>query len=196
MLTKISWPMAYIRLNRSLHARLFIFCGIALWLSSCTPPPSKVIVSVCDQRLGYYHNGNLYKTYPISTSKYGVGSDPGSYRTPLGRHQIIEKIGDNLPAGAVLKNRKWTGEILPPNAPGRDPIVSRILRLNGKEKHNANSYQRYIYIHGTPEEQNLGYPASYGCIRMSMNDMIELYAWVDRGAWMEIVPGHLPPINQ
>jgi lipoprotein-anchoring transpeptidase ErfK/SrfK len=174
----------------------FIFCGIALLLSSCTPPPSKVIVSVRDQRLGYYHEGNLYKTYPISTSKYGIGSDPGSYRTPLGRHQIIEKIGDNLPAGAVLKNRKWTGEILPPNAPGRDPIVSRILRLNGKETKNANSYQRYIYIHGTPEEQNLGYPASYGCIRMSMCDIIELYEWVNRGAWIEIVPGSLPPTNQ
>ena len=87
----------------------------------------------------------------------------------------------------VFKDRKPTGEILFPNAPGRDPIVTRILWLKGKEPRNRNAYARYIYIHGTPEEKNLGQPKSYGCIRMSSADVAQLYECVEKGTRVDIV---------
>ena len=120
-------------------------------------------------------NGVLMNTYPVSTSKFAIGDWPGSRGTPLGELEIAEKIGDSAPSGTVFKDRKRTGEILEPDAPGRDPIVTRILWLRGREAQNANAYGRYIYIHGTPEERNIGKPASYGCIRMRSRDVIQLY---------------------
>ena len=81
-----------------------------------------------------------------------------------------------------FKDRKPTGEIVPVNAPGRDPIVTRILWLKGLERQNANAFERMIYIHGTPEEARLGTPASYGCIRMRSVDVIALFNTVGRGA--------------
>lgn len=154
---------------------------------------SDVIVSVRDQKLGIYDPaGKLVKSYKISTSKFGLGDTPGSNRTPLGKHEIVAKIGHGLPKGAVLKSRNWNGEVLPPNAPGRDPIVSRILWLKGLEGQNKNAYKRFIYIHGTPEEQKLGKPASYGCIRMSMADVIKLFEDLGIGSTVEITQKHLP----
>ena len=99
-----------------------------------------------------------------------------------GNLEIARKIGGGAPSGAVFKDRLPTGEIVPPDAPGRDPIVTRILWLRGREPQNARAYSRYIYIHGTPEEQNIGTPASYGCIRMRSSDIIQLYDIVGRGA--------------
>src|SRR4029450_7873334 len=96
------------------------------------------------------------------------------------------KIGDNAPLGAVFKDRIRTGEILAPNAPGRDPIVTRILWLRGREAQNANAFGRYIYLHGTPEERRIGTPASYGCIRMRSTDIIQLYNIVGAGAAVTI----------
>jgi lipoprotein-anchoring transpeptidase ErfK/SrfK len=110
----------------------------------------------------------------------------------LGRLQIAKKIGAGAPVGAVFKNRKPTGEVLVPDAPGRDPIVTRILWLKGLEPQNADAYHRYIYIHGTPEERNIGKPASFGCIRMRSADIVRLFATVGVGAKVEIVPGRLP----
>jgi lipoprotein-anchoring transpeptidase ErfK/SrfK len=154
---------------------------------------SDVIVSVRDQKLGIYDpTGKLVKSYKISTSKFGLGDTPGSNCTPLGKHEIVAKIGHGLPKGAVLKSRNWSGEVLPPNAPGRDPIVSRILWLKGLEGQNKNAYKRFIYIHGTPEEQKLGKPASYGCIRMSMADVIKLFEDLGIGSTVEITQKHLP----
>lgn len=154
---------------------------------------SDVIVSVKDQKLGIYDpGGKLVKSYKISTSKFGLGDRPGSNCTPLGKHEIVAKIGHGLPKGAVLKSRNWNGEVLPPNAPGRDPIVSRILWLKGLEGQNQNAYKRFIYIHGTPEEQKLGKPASYGCIRMSMADVIRLFEDLGIGSTVEITQKHLP----
>ena len=83
--------------------------------------------------------------------------------------------------------------MLKPNAPGRDPIVSRILWLKGMESSNRNAFNRFIYIHGTPEENRLGTPASYGCVRMGMKDVCELFNSVDVGAKVVITKGHLPP---
>ncbi|MFC5453409.1 L,D-transpeptidase family protein [Prosthecobacter fluviatilis] len=163
-------------------------------LSQCTTPPKgDVVVSVKDQKLGIYSEGKLTKEYVISTSKFGLGDQKGSNRTPLGQHEVIAKIGKGLPAGAVLKSRRWNGEVLKPNAPGRDPIVSRILWLRGMETTNKNAFNRYIYIHGTPEENRLGQPASYGCVRMGMKDVVDLFDNVNVGAKVVITKGHLPP---
>lgn len=145
-----------------------------------------IAISVPDQRMAVYKEGQLIREYPISTSKFALSDDPGSKGTPLGRMEIAKKFGSGLPPGAVLKDRKWTGEILPPNSPGRDPIVSRIFWLRGLEPHNANAYKRYIYIHGTAEEARLGSPASYGCIRMASRDVIELFDIVGVGAGVEV----------
>ncbi len=101
--------------------------------------------------------------------------------------KIARKIGSGAPSGAVFKSRRRTGEVLRPNAPGRDPIVSRILWLQGTEYKNRNAYRRYIYIHGTPEERRIGRPASYGCIRMKSRDVIDLYRRVGVGAEVKII---------
>jgi L,D-transpeptidase catalytic domain len=139
----------------------------ALGFSGCGTTPfgrdtrNKMIVSVSDQKMLLVKDGNPVKTYKISTSKFGVGDRPGSNCTPLGRLQVAKKIGGNAPIGSVFKSRRPTGEILRPNAPGRDPVVTRILWLTGTESRNRNAFRRTIYIHGTPEERRLGAPASY-----------------------------------
>ena len=148
----------------------------------------RILVSVPDQQMVVLHNGDPVARYPISTSKFGIGDEPGSNATPPGRMEVARKIGSGLPAGSVLKDRKPTGEILPPNAPGRDPIVTRILWLRGLESANRNAFPRYIYIHGTPEERTLGTPASYGCIRMRSQDVVELFDRVGTGATVEVRP--------
>ena len=166
---------------------------IVCLLAACSSTPkSEVVVSVKDQKLGLYEAGELKKQFTISTSKFGLGDKPGSNRTPLGKHEIIAKIGHGLPAGAVLKSRSWNGEVLKPNAPGRDPIVSRILWLRGMESSNRNAMNRYIYIHGTPEESRLGQPASYGCIRMGMKDVVEVFNQLSIGAKVVITKSGLP----
>jgi lipoprotein-anchoring transpeptidase ErfK/SrfK len=134
-------------------------------------------------------DGKTVKSYRVSTSKFGIGDKPGSNCTPLGRMEIASKIGEGYPSGTVFKSRRPTGEILRPNAPGRDPIVSRILWLKGTEQNNSNAFKRCIYIHGTPEEWRLGSPASYGCIRMGSKDVIDLYKNVGQGAEVFVVRG-------
>ena len=131
-------------------------------------------------------DGRLGATYPVSTSKFGVGDIPGSKGTPLGDLEIASKIGAGAPSGAVFKDRRRTGEVVRPGAPGRDPIVSRILWLRGLEPQNARAFSRYIYIHGTPEERNIGLPASYGCVRMCSRDVIQLFDLVGTGARVTI----------
>jgi hypothetical protein len=115
----------------------------------------EIVVSVADQELALIARGKVVKRFPISTSKFGTGDAIGSYRTPLGETFVSAKIGDGLPAGAVLKNRNATGEIVDANAPGRDAIVSRVIWLRGMDGTTANTRERCIYIHGTPEEPSL-----------------------------------------
>ncbi len=153
-----------------------------------------VVVSVKDQRLALIDHGTLVATYPVSTSKYGLGDWLGSCRTPLGEFEVAQKIGDGVPPGTVFKDRRRTGEIVQPDATGRDPIVTRILWLRGREFQNANAFRRDIYIHGTPEERNLGLPVSYGCVRMSSNDVIKLYDVVGLGAQVTIVDAPLDKV--
>jgi lipoprotein-anchoring transpeptidase ErfK/SrfK len=133
------------------------------------------VVSVKKQKLIVVQQNKTIASYPVSTSKFGLGDYKHRYTTPTGWLQVVKKIGDRLPLGAVFHHRKWTGEVLKPNAPGRDPIVSRILWLSGIEKQNKKAFGRGIYIHGTAEEKKIGKPASYGCIRMRSEDIIKLF---------------------
>lgn len=130
--------------------------------------------------------------YDVSTSKFGVGDRPGSYATPLGEMVVREKIGAGQPSGMKFKSRRPTGEIVRPNTPGRDPIVSRILWLKGLEAQNRRAFDRGIYIHGTAEEWSIGTPASYGCIRMRSRDVIQLFNTVGVGTHVEVVNNHFP----
>jgi lipoprotein-anchoring transpeptidase ErfK/SrfK len=166
---------------------------LALFLASCAAPDTQhhIVISTRDQKLAVLDRGNLLATYPVSTSKFGLGDYLRSSRTPLGQFEVAKKIGDNAPLGAVFKDRVRTGEVVAPNSPGRDPIVTRILWLRGREAQNANAFGRYIYIHGTPEERLIGRPASYGCVRMRSTDVVQLYNVVGVGAAVTIVDAPL-----
>ncbi len=167
----------------------YLFLLVALFLASCAAPDTQhhIVISTRDQKLAVLDRGTLLTMYPVSTSKFGLGDYSRSSRTPLGELEVAKKIGDNAPLGAVFKDRIRTGEIVAPNSPGRDPIVTRILWLRGREAQNANAFGRYIYIHGTPEERVIGRPASYGCIRMRSSDIIQLYNIVGVGAAVTVV---------
>ena len=162
---------------------------LALLLASCAAPDTQhqIVISTREQKLALLDRGNVMAIYPVSTSKFGLGDWRGSRFTPLGQLQIAEKIGGNAPPGTVFKDRLRTGEIIQANAPGRDPIVTRILWLRGLEAQNANAFGRDIYIHGTPEEWKIGSAASYGCIRMRSSDIVQLYDIVGVGAAVTIV---------
>jgi len=151
------------------------------------PVEVRVFISIPEQKLALVVNGKVLRSYKISTSKYGEGDYFGSWRTPLGRLAVANRIGGSAPAGAVFNGRHLTGEILSVNAPGRDPIVSRIIWLRGMEPANKYAYRRCIYIHGTPQEEFLGRKSSFGCIRMSSSDVMELFPWMQVGTEVAIV---------
>lgn len=167
-----------------------------LWLSlvmgGCAAAPgnhtgqasraSQVIISVRDQKMTVIRDDGRRTTFPVSTSKFGLGDHRNHYETPTGKMEIAQKIGTGAPVGAVFKSRVRTGEIVAINAPGRDAIVTRVLALRGLETGNRDALARGIYIHGTPEERRIGQPASYGCIRMRSKDVIQLYDLVNVGA--------------
>ncbi len=163
----------------------------AILLSACADRRHRVVVSVAEQRMVLLDQGKPLGHFAVSTSKFGLGSATATHCTPLGRHQVARKIGGGEPLGMKFRSRRATGEIVPVNAPGRDPIVTRILWLRGLEPGNRTSYGRYIYIHGTPEEARLGKPASFGCVRMASRDIAWLYDQVGQGARVDIVPGPL-----
>ena len=169
--------------------RAVVAFALALILSSCATRDREhhIVISAREQKLALLEKGKLIVTYPISTSKFGLGDQRGSFRTPLGNLEIADKIGDGAAPGMVFKDRRRTGEIVNVNAPGRHPIVTRIIWLRGREAQNANAFARDIYIHGTPEERNIGLPVSYGCIRMRSSDIINLYNMVGTGAEVTIV---------
>jgi len=173
----------------ALRRRYHLLLLVAFFIASCAAPDTRhqIVISTREQKLAVLDRGNLMTIYPVSTSKFGLGDWPGSRYTPLGQLEIARKIGDNAPPGAVFKDRRRTGEIVLPDSPGRDPIVTRILWLRGLEAQNTNAFTRDIYIHGTPEERLIGMPASYGCIRMRSSDIIKLYDVVGVGAAVSIV---------
>ena len=191
-LTSTRAALAFV--DRPIHLACLI---VPFLLASCTTPKDvqhHVVISVKDQKLALLDHEKLVVIYPVSTSKYGLGDWRGSFRTPLGEFEIAQKVGDGMPPGTVFKDRRRTGEIVLPNAAGRDPIVSRIIWLRGRESQNANAFGRDIYIHGTSEERNLGLPVSYGCVRMSSNDVIKLYEMVGLGAQVTIVDAPLDKV--
>lgn len=154
-------------------------------------PSSAILISVPDQKLVLIQNGERVAEYPVSTSRYGVGDRFGSYATPVGWMEVATKIGQDAPLGTVFKGRQRTGEVLRPNAPGRDPIVTRILWLRGLESTSRNAYSRGIYIHGTPVERMIGRPVSYGCIRMRSRDVAELFSRVGVGTPVNVTKAPL-----
>jgi lipoprotein-anchoring transpeptidase ErfK/SrfK len=158
-------------------------------LTSAIPALARtsIIVSIPDQKLAVMEDGIRVAQFPVSTSKYGLGDSPGSYATPLGLLEVASKVGDGAPQGAVFKGQRFTGEILRPNSPGRDPIVTRILHLRGLQAGNARAYNRGIYIHGTPEERKIGHPASFGCIRMRSRDVVKVFDATPVGSRISIV---------
>jgi len=162
--------------------------SVVLFLAGCAQPDTthRIVISIPEQRMMVLESGRPIAQYPVSTSKFCLSDRPGSRGTPLGEMEIARKIGGGAPAGAVFKNQRETGEVLRPDTPGRDPIVSRILWLKGLEACNRNAYSRYIYIHGTAAEAQIGTPASFGCVRMRSADVIQLYDIVGVGAKVDI----------
>lgn len=139
---------------------------------------TKIDVSLRDQRLTLTRDGEVLRSYPISSSRFGIGTEEGSLKTPLGRFRIAEKIGGAAAPGTIFKARVALGPD-DPMPETEDLITSRILWLDGLEEHNANTRDRFIYIHGTKHEDEIGAPASHGCIRMRNADVIELFELVD-----------------
>src|SRR5256714_15080202 len=114
----------------------------------------------------------------------------------VGVLQVEKKSGDNPRMGVFFHNRRWTGEVLRPNTPGRDPVMTRIIWLRGLEASNAHAFKRCIYIHGTNEEKIIGKPASFGCIRMKSADVATLYNLLPLGTPVEIVNDRLPKASR
>jgi UDP-N-acetylmuramate--alanine ligase len=156
-----------------------------------TMPSAYIVVRVESQKLFCINDGSVAKEYTISTSQYGTGNIENSNRTPLGIHRIIEKIGAGMPAGTVFRDRIDTGERWLPGQPGENMILTRILRLEGLEQGinrgpGIDSYERYIYIHGTNKEDRIGTPLSNGCVVMRNSDIVGLFDLVEEGTFVII----------
>jgi len=143
--------------------RYVLLLPLGIGLSACQnlsgyAPDSRhqILISVPEQKMLLLEDGKTLGEFRISTAKRGIGDMPDSYMTPAGNMEVAEKIGEGLAAGSVLKDRVPTGEIVGADAPGRDPVVTRILWLKGLEEKNQNAFSRFIYIHGTPQESLLG----------------------------------------
>ena len=137
-------------------------------------------VSIRDQQLTVVEDEKPIRTYPVSTSRFGIGTEEGSFKTPIGRFCVAEKIGSDMPNGTIFVGRipLEPDEVLPPT---EDLVTSRILWLDGLDERNANTRDRFVYIHGTKHEDKIGAAASHGCVRMRNADVIELFEMVDEG---------------
>ena len=140
-------------------------------------------VVIASQILEVWYNGALQCSYEVSTSKFGTGSQEGSLKTPLGIFEVCEKHGENQPLNTIFKARKPIEEWSPEGfeEEEEDLVLTRILRLRGLEEHNNNTFQRFIYIHGTTQEDLIGSPASHGCIRMRRSDVAALFEIIPTG---------------
>lgn len=146
-----------------------------------------ITINHAQQQLQLIRNEAVVVSYAISTAQNGLGERQGSGQTPRGEHVIHKKIGGDMPMGTVFVGREPTGEVYSPELaaqhPDRDWILTRILWLAGTEigkncGGSVDTLQRYIYIHGTPDTEPMGSPASHGCIRMHNTDVVELFAQV------------------
>lgn len=158
-------------------------------------------ISLADQRLYGFSEGHLLVRLPVSTALNGPGEQQGSGCTPRGLHQVRAKIGEGLPAGAVLRGRRWTQEVWTPELhaqyPNRDWILSRILWLSGCElginrMGQRDTFRRYIYLHGTPDVEPMGIPLSHGCIRLHTADLLTLFPQVPVHCPVQIVEESCP----
>ena len=141
-------------------------------------PRTQVDISIRDQTLSLTRDGKFVRSYSISSSRFGIGTQEGSFKTPTGNFKISQKIGGDLPHGTIFRSRVPLGPEDPlPST--EDLVMSRILWLDGVDEHNANTRDRFIYIHGTKHEDKIGTPASHGCIRMRNADVVELFELVD-----------------
>jgi L,D-transpeptidase YbiS len=145
----------------------------------------QIRIHVPSQTLDLIEEGEVIRCYVVSTSRFGTGSESGSYKTPEGHFRIAEKIGDGAPPGEIFVARSPTGRI-GEEGDEHDHVQTRILWLDGLEPGNANTHDRYIYIHGTNAESRIGTPASFGCVRLSNLDVIDLYERVAVGTPVEI----------
>lgn len=145
-------------------------------------------VSIDDQKLSLIVNGDCVREFVVSTALNGIGTAMGSFRTPTGNFRICEKIGEGETIGTIFRARVPVGLWDPSQATEDDLILTRILRLDGLDDDNANTLERCIYIHGTNREDLLGVPASHGCIRMSNEEIAELFERVEVGDRLRILP--------
>jgi hypothetical protein len=176
-------------------SRALFFTVVACLLSSCADRAHVLRVSVADQKMQVFRRGNLIAAYDVSTSKFGLSDRPGSNGTPLGRLEVAKKIGARAPLGMKFKSRKPTGEIVPVNAPGRDPIVTRILWLKGLEAQNRHTFERTIYIHGTPEESKIGHTSELRVHRMRSHDVVKLFETIGVGGPGRVTPHSFGPAD-
>lgn len=152
----------------------------------------KMIIRTADQVAELWDVNKIIKVYPVSTALNGLGCAEGSYCTPTGKLRVASKIGQGLPIGSVIKSRIPTGEIWttdprnPLSSTDDDLVLTRLLWLEGAEVHNANTFKRYIYLHGTNQERLLGRPASHGCIRFCNQDIIEVFDALQAGNEVEV----------
>ena len=150
-------------------------------------PEPRIRISVEKQRLTLKSGRKKLAEYPISTSRFGLGSKEGSFKTPTGTFRIAEKIGEGMPLGTVFKSRRPV-EATKKALREEDLVMTRILWLDGLEPRNANTHDRYVYIHGTNHERQIGQPASHGCVRMKNADLVDLFDRVKEGTPVEIRP--------
>ncbi|WP_440454600.1 L,D-transpeptidase family protein [Psychrobacter sp. ASPA161_9] len=161
---------------------------------------TQLVINIAKQTLTAYQQQTELAQYTVSTAKNGIGSQQDSGCTPLGKHIIAKKIGEDEPMNAVFVGRVSTGEVYSAELgalhPERDWILSRILWLSGLEEGvnkggnsqgGCDTYQRYIYIHGTPDTEPMGAPYSHGCVRMRNEDIFELFEQVEEGTAVTIV---------
>ena len=140
-----------------------------------------IFINTSEQKLYFLEENTVKYDFKISTALNGLGCKLNSNKTPIGLHTVISKIGDGLPAGTLFKNRISTNQLINENPnDNKDYITSIIIRIGGLEEGinkggDVDTFQRFIYIHGTPHIDKLGYPESHGCIRMSYNDVISLF---------------------
>jgi lipoprotein-anchoring transpeptidase ErfK/SrfK len=155
-----------------------------------------IFVSIEKQKLYHIKNNEIISEFIISSSAYGIGSEAGSNKTPLGLHKVKQKYGEKTPINGRLVGRVFHGKIATiytdDSTSKTDDVTSRIFWLEGLEKgknkgNGIDSYKRYIYIHGTSEEGRLGSPASHGCIRMKNKEVIDLYRLIEVGTLVLIL---------
>jgi len=156
----------------------------------------RIEINITEQALFLLDDDIVLKKYPVSTAKNGAGERMDSECTPRGRHAVVEKIGAGYAPNTVFVGRQATGETYQPALrelhPERDWILTRILWLGGEEPGinqggEVDSQQRYIYIHGSPDDVPMGMPGSRGCIRMRNEDVMELFDIVDVGTKVVLI---------